>query len=109
MQRIQFAVQQQHLKQLYSNKIKFKKPAKNKTPKTKVCQAFKNIEEAATNSQQSSRTLMMDSLANLDMTACSLRPPLPNLSCSVRSWRQKKNQAPPILLHKRDFYVIPDE
>ena len=109
MQRIQFAVQQQHLKQLYSNKIKFKKPAKNKTPKTKVCQAFKNIEEAATNSQQSSRTLMMDSLANLDMTACSLRPPLPNLSCSVRSWRQKKNQAPPIPLHKRDFYVIPDE
>ena len=37
MQLIQFAVQQkltQRLKQLYSNKIKFKKPAKKKKKKT---------------------------------------------------------------------------
>ena len=52
---------------------------------------------------------MMDSLANLDMAVCSLGPSLPNLSCSVRSWREKKNEAPPIPPRKRDFYVIPDE
>ena len=61
------------------------------------------------NSQKSSRMLVIDSLANLDMTACSLKPSLPNLSCSVRSWRQKKHQTSPIPPCKREFYVIPDE
>ena len=71
--------------------------------------SYADIKQAASNSQQSLRTLIIDSLANLDITACSLKLSLPNLSCSIRSWRQKKNQAPPIPLHKRDFYVIPDE
>ena len=52
---------------------------------------------------------MTDSLANLDMTACYLLPSLPDFSQNIGSWRQKKYQAPPIPLHKRDFYVIPDE
>ena len=47
------------------------------------------------NSQKSSRMLVIDSLANLDTTACSLKLSLPNLSCSIRSWRQK-NQVPSI-------------
>ena len=66
-----------------------------------------NIKEAATNSQQPSRTLMIDSLANLDTIDCPLRPSLPNLSCSIRRWRQTKNQAPPIP-PKGNGDVIPD-
>ena len=50
---------------------------------------------------------MMGSLAHLDMTPCSLKLPLPNLLCRIRSWRQKKNQAPPIRA-KTNVYVIPD-
>lgn len=46
---------------------------------------------AATNSQQSSRALMMNSLARLAPTPCSLVS-LTNLSFSVRSW-EEKNQA----------------
>lgn len=52
---------------------------------------------------------MMDSCANLDTTACSVMSSLPNLSCSIRSWRQNKNQAPIHPLRKRRGYVIPDE
>ena len=56
---------------------------------------YANIEQAASHSQQFLRALIIDSLANLDTTACSLKLSLPNLSCSIRSWRQK-NQVPSI-------------
>ena len=39
----------------------------------------------------------IDPLANLNTTACSDKASLPSLSHNVRRWRQKKNQAPPIL------------
>lgn len=41
--------------------------------------------KGSSNSQQSLRALMTDSLANLDTTACSLMLSLPNLSPSIRS------------------------
>ena len=54
-----------------------------------------NTKKAVNNSHQSSRALTIDSSANLDTTACSIIPSLPILSLDIRSWRQKKNQAPP--------------
>ena len=39
---------------------------------------------------------MIDSLANLNTTACSLKASLPNLSHNVRRWSQKRNQSPPM-------------
>ena len=62
----------------------------------------------AVNSQQSLRAFIIDPLANLDTTACSLLPSLPNLSHYIRSGRHKKNQAPPIP-PKGNGYVIPDD
>ena len=47
-------------------------------------------------------------MANLGTTSCSLLPSLSDLSCNIRSWRQKKNQARPVP-PKRNGYVIPDE
>ena len=64
-----------------------------------------NIKEAAGNSQWSTR---VDSLADFDTAACPLMPPLSNLSHNIRSWRQKKNQSPPVI-QKRNRYMIPDE
>ena len=78
--------------------------------KPKVYQAMANIKEAASHSQQPSRVLITNSLANLNTTACSLISSLPNLSCDIRSLRPTKNQAPPpIPPQKRNGYVIPDE
>ena len=70
--------------------------------------SYADIKQAASNSQQSLRTLIIDSLANLDITACSLKLSLPNLSCSIRSWRQK-NQVPSIFPPRRNGYMIPNE
>ena len=65
----------------------------------------------ASHSQQSSRALIIDSSANLDTKICSLMPSLPNLSCNIRSWRQRKNKASlplPLPHQKRNGYIIPD-
>lgn len=67
-----------------------------------------NIKEAAGNSQWSARALIIDSLADFNTAACPLMPLLPNLSHNIRSWRQKKNQSPPVI-QKRNGYIIPDE
>ena len=68
------------------------------------------IKEAAGHSQQSSGAFIIDSSANLDTTTCSLMPSLPNSSCNMRSWRQKKNRvSPKPSQKKRNGYVTPPE
>lgn len=57
--------------------------------KPKVYQAMANMKDIS-NSHQSLRALITDSLANLDTTTCFLRLSLPNLSASIRSWRERR-------------------
>ena len=64
------------------------------------------MKEGASHSPQSLRALIINSLANLDTMVCSLMPSLTNLSCNIRSWRQRKNQAPPLPSKKRNGYVV---
>ena len=54
------------------------------------------------------RALTTYSLANLDAVPCPLVPSLPQLWHYIRSWRQRKNQVPPIP-QKRNGYLISDE
>ena len=61
--------------------------------KLKVCQVIANIKEVFSNLQHSLRELFLNCLATLGTTACSLMPSLSNVSCNIRSWRQKKNEA----------------
>lgn len=52
------------------------------------------------------RALIIDSLANLDVTTCSQMLPLPSWSCCVRSWEAKEELGSSYLLPKRNGYVI---
>ena len=76
--------------------------------KLEVYQAVADIKEVSANSQWPSRVLIIDFLANLGTTASPLRLSLPNLSCSIRIWRQK-NPVPSIPPPRRNGYMIPNE
>ena len=51
--------------------------------KLKVYQAIVNVKEEASNLQQSSRALIVEFLANVDITISSLMLSRPNLSCKL--------------------------
>ena len=73
--------------------------------KSKSYQAMANIKEVASHSQQPSRALIINSLANLDTKACLLILALPNLSYNVTTWRQKKNWDFVLLLRQKEIVV----
>ncbi|XP_066969100.1 uncharacterized protein [Macrobrachium rosenbergii] len=76
--------------------------------KPKVYEAKKKMKSAATNSQTSSRSLIAKIASSLDSNALALLPTKAHLSRSIRGWRQKENQAPPIPTG-RSGYIIPGE
>lgn len=58
--------------------------------KPKVYQAIVNVKEEASNSQQSSRALIIEFLANVDITISSLMLSWPNLSCKLEVGGRKR-------------------
>ena len=76
--------------------------------KPKVYQAKMKMRSIATNSQTSARSLIAEIASSLDSNALALLPTKAHLSRSIRGWRQKENQAPPIPTG-RSKYIIPKE
>ena len=76
--------------------------------KPKVYEAKKKMKSIATNSQTSARSLIAEVASSLDSNALALLPTSAHLSRSIRGWRQKESQAPPIPTG-RSGYIIPEE
>lgn len=66
------------------------------------------IKSLSMNSQLSSRSIIADVCSNTDDTVRCLMPTISNMSRTVRRWRSKMSQAPPIP-KARNGYVIPEE
>ena len=68
--------------------------------KPKVYEAKRKMRSIATNSQTSARSLIAEVASSLDSNALALLPTKTHLSRSIKGWRQKENQAPPIPAQK---------
>ncbi|XP_068206482.1 uncharacterized protein [Palaemon carinicauda] len=74
--------------------------------KPKVYEAKTKIKLIATNSQTSARSVIAEVASSLDSNALALLLTKAHLSRSIRGWRQKENQAPPIPTGRSGYIIL---